>query len=476
MRATNNQYCINKKHSSFQLVLGIAGVVIVLGLPGCVSQRQSSEENKESVSNAPRSKEWLENYLLQPIPNSPRKERYFKQIIENSADYCKLDEGFFVDTTKNTSYLSRSKSNALGCLAFCYNTPGLPYHKDPVALEKIRTAFKGMNSHVSSDGRFTWEENFAAYKHGSHEHAWRLEPLLIGYLWVKNDLSSSEQMAIEKSLKRAGRWLYENPNTEHNNRGVVSSAILALCGIYFEEPKWFDLAKKIGDEVVTSVIIPNGQIGEHTEQYAGGGPDINYSYTSLSYLYAYQLWTGADHLDALMEKGAHWLTGYNTLSQWPVAAGASVRTTPMNTTNFRDCLPFYEHLSKRFPYYALVSEYALSKVEGPGVDAFEPGQMTHIVSPAIWALLEGGKGVEDESKINKFKYRTETYSNPNVEYAYIGREYQTGLVFRARSGWKNDGKSLYRKLPAEGLPLRGLQTIERLTESYCDLSRSQPNK
>lgn len=241
---------------------------------------------------------------------------------------------------------------------------------------------------------------------------------------------------------------------------MVSSAVLAMYGIYFEEPTWFELAKKIGDDVFPSVILESGQIGEHTEQYAGGGPDIGYTYTSLGYLYTYKLWTDGRHLDPLLKKAAHWLTGYNTISQWPVVVGASVRTTRVNAGGFRDCLPLFEQLSKNDPYYTFIVEKALQKTEGPAPDAFDPGYPSiHIISPAIWALLEGGSPRVSSISYKNHSNRFETYNNPNVEYALVTRDnYQTGIVFKARSGYKNNSTELYRSLPAEGMPLRGMQT------------------
>ncbi|MEQ9296944.1 MAG: hypothetical protein RIF33_00200 [Cyclobacteriaceae bacterium] len=401
-----------------------------------------------------RSKAWLETYLKQPIPESPRKSRYFELINEVSGDYCDVDVSFFTGTDQHESP-SRRKISALGNLAFSYHTPGLIYHKDPTALSMLRDSFVGMTSHVSDEGKFTWENDKLSYRHGSHEHGWRLEPLLMGYIWIKEDLSEGDQEIIEDALWKAGRWLFENPNTENNNRGIVSSAVLASAGLYFEEPTWFNRAQDLGDDIFKAVILPNGQIGEHTEQYAGGGPDINYTYTGLGYLYTYRLFTGAEHLDPLIKKAAHWLTGYNTVSQWPVVVGASVRTTRANSSSYRDCLPLFERMSKVDPYYGFISDMALEKVGGLGYNPFDPGRC-HIISPAIWALLEGGKG--GDAGARDHVNRTEVYNNPNVDYALVTRDYQTGIVFRARSGYKNNSQELYRKLPAEGMPLRGMQT------------------
>ena len=366
----------------------------------------------------------------------------------------------FSQTAEDSTSTSRSKTNALGNLAFCYRTPGLPYYKDSLALEKLRSALLGMTTHVTDSGVFDWKWDKRAYRAGSHEHAWRIEPLLLGYIWTKEDLSKSDREVIESALWRTGEWLYKNPTIQHNNRGIVSSAVLAMCGTYFDEQAWFDLAKELGDEIFPSVVLENGQIGEHTEQYAGGGPDIGYTYTSLGYLYTYQLWTDGKHLDALMKKAAFWLTGYNTISQWPVVVGASVRTTRVNAGGYRDCLPLFEKLSKSDPYFAFIADKALKKVEGPAPDAFQPGgPSTHIVSPAIWALLEGGAPCDTSITFQNHLNRFDLFKNPNVNYALITRDnYQTGIVFRARSGYKNNSTELYRSLPADGLPLRGLQT------------------
>ena len=124
-----------------------------------------------------------------------------------------------------------------------------------------------------------------------HEHAWRVEPLLLAYVWIRDDLSPAERSDIEGALRRSAQWLYDHPKTETNNRGIVWAAVLTLAGVYFEEPAWIEMVEEHTDEMLRAIILDDGEIGENTEQYAGGGPDANYTYTSLSYIYMYHLWS-----------------------------------------------------------------------------------------------------------------------------------------------------------------------------------------
>jgi hypothetical protein len=108
-----------------------------LGLLICSCGPQKTENN--FLNEVPLTKEWMEAYLKQPIPEGARKSRYVDIIKKNKGEYCNLDVEFFTNANDSTS-TSRSKTNALGNLAFCYHTPGLPYYKDSLALEILRSA------------------------------------------------------------------------------------------------------------------------------------------------------------------------------------------------------------------------------------------------------------------------------------------------------------------------------------------------
>jgi hypothetical protein len=84
------------------------------------------------------------------------------------------------------------------------------------------------------------------------------------------------------------------------------------------------------------------------------------------------------------------------------------------------------------------------------------GQRPHIVTPLFFALREATEAASADVP-TWHQQRTALYSWPSVHYALVSRaSYHTGITFRARSGYRDDGR-LYRNIPAEGLPLRGLQ-------------------
>lgn len=396
----------------------------------------------------------MEGYVRQSLPESARNDRYLALINKHSAKYFEVNENWFLNTVESDEFTSRTRTNQVARLAFSYSTRGARYYRDPVALAKLKKVYAGIATHIDAEGRFTWEKrlNKYGYETQQHEHGWRLEPLLLAYIWVKHDLAPAERSDTEDSLHRAAKWLHENPKTETNNRGIVWAAVLTMSGVYFEESAWLDSVEEYADGMLRNVVLDDGEIGENTEQYAGGGPDSNYTYTSLSYIYMYHLWSGKAELNEPMGKAMRWLSGYTTLSAWPVVVGASVRTGKVNEDNVSDCLPYFERLSRNEPFYALLANSIVTKMEKLDIEPWG-----HIVSPVIWAMLEAGAKTRPTPHPSWHSNRTNLYRRPNIHYALVSRRYQTGITFRARRGSYSPGKSNYRSIPTNGMPLRGLQ-------------------
>ena len=392
----------------------------------------------------PRDKAWLVNHLIQPPPDTPRNKRYLAMINQGSDNHCGVDVKWFKDTAPKSGkiYLSRPQTNALGRLAYCYHTQGTRYFKDAQTLEIIRQCFQGVVAHVSDEGKFIWESKMNEYGYDGevHEHAWRVEPLLAGLIWAGPALPAAEQKAAEDALRRAGEWLFKHPLLQTNNRGCVWLAVMTLCGLYFEKPEWVQLADRNWKKIIYEVIAEDGESGEHTGQYAGGGPDSNYSYTGWSYVYLYRLFSGNTECDERLTKAMRWFAAYNTLSGCPNADGASVRRRYVSPDNFQDILPALERYSHGEPFFATLAEHALAKKEKCG-----GGFGGHLISPLIWAMLERGVEAKPGPFPDWYVDFTGVYSRPAVHYALIRRSYSTGITFRGRT----EGSYNY--------PLRGLQ-------------------
>ncbi|MFT5368072.1 MAG: hypothetical protein ACI8V2_003035 [Candidatus Latescibacterota bacterium] len=391
-----------------------------------------------------RSRDWLVGYVTQRIPKTPRRAQYLDLFDATLDDtYLGLDLNWLC-TGQEEGYFARSQTNIIGRLSFAWHTEGLSFYQDQTVGDLLRQAFFAVADHITPEGQFIWPNDKDMYWAGSHEHAWRLEPLLIGFIWADAIFSDAERDRIDAALRRAADWLIANPCIQHNNRGAVWCAIATLCGLYYDDQKMLDVVTPHVNTIMRGVILDDGEIGEHTEQYAGGGPCTNYTYTGLAYVYLYRLFSGDDRLDDLLLQGARWLSIYNSMSGYPLAAGASVRMAKPDPA-LADGLPFLEWASHTDPFFARVVDHHLNKMASTN-----GGIGTHIISPTIWAML--ARGVEPGPVPAWYMNWTQMYERPNVQYALISRQYQTGITFRARLG-------PYRDISEAGVPLRGMQTF-----------------
>ncbi len=391
-----------------------------------------------------RDRAWLVDYVTRPLPDTPRNQRYLALMNAALDDkYLGIDLPWF-ETSHNKEIRSREQTAALARMAFCYRTPGLKYHRDPKALEILRAAYRGVVKNVSAEGKFTWENrlNDYGYEGQEHEHAWRVEPLVLGYLWAGAEFPPEERREIEAALLRSADWLFRHPKTETNNRGAVWCAVLTLCGLYFEKPEYRELVEKHAGAIIGGVVLEDGESGEHTRQYGGGGPDANYTYTGWSYVYLYWLLAGRSDFDARIFNAGHWLALYNTFSGCPLVSGASVRKRYACPNNLQDLLPAFERFSHTDPFFGELAGAVLAKKE-----KFFPAFGGHLVSPMLWAILERGGDARADPRPEWWVDHTQIYDRPEVHYALVHRQYQTGVVFRGRSR------------QGSNFPLRGMQTF-----------------
>ena len=85
MKGVHRKY---KMHVASLLLVIFGGII-------CSCSTQKAETN--FLNEVPLTKEWMEAYLKQPIPEGARKSRYFDIIKKNKGDYCNLDVDFFTN-------------------------------------------------------------------------------------------------------------------------------------------------------------------------------------------------------------------------------------------------------------------------------------------------------------------------------------------------------------------------------------------
>jgi len=93
-----------------------------------------------SASSAaePRDRQWLIDYVSQPIAQNARNEKYLSHInkrLERSGEgYLGLDLEW-LEKSGPAGEQARKQTNTIGALALCYRTPGLKYYHDTALLE-----------------------------------------------------------------------------------------------------------------------------------------------------------------------------------------------------------------------------------------------------------------------------------------------------------------------------------------------------
>ncbi|MHC4717483.1 MAG: prenyltransferase/squalene oxidase repeat-containing protein [Planctomycetota bacterium] len=423
----------------------------------------------------PRSRRWLVRYVNQPIKRTARNRRYLEAIRQALArdPSCGLD----VEWLKSGSGREgRRQTNALGRLAFCYRTKGLKGRRDPGTLSLIRRGLLGASAHVNAKGMLEWPGE-RGYWYEAHEQGWRLEPLLMAMLWAGDDLPEADRRRIEGALKRSADWLLAHPYRQNNNRGAVWCAVAALCGLYFDRPDWLAAADRLADRVMPAVVQPDGEVGERTRQYGGGGPCSNYSFTSISYVYLYRLLSGRTDMDPQLARAARWFSACDTLSGHSIVPGASVRTAYDVPPQLHDVLPLLERYARHEPFLAAVAAGYLRN----GRASFRG----HIISPEIWAMFEAGPPAPKGPAPDWFVNFTGLYERPEVHYALVARRYQTGVTFRGRTrrgyefrlrgmqtfAWGDEHPILLPHRPLRGSPLASTITAGKIRTAEKNASR-----
>lgn len=380
-------------------------------------------------------RDWLVKHLTQDVSQSPGAKLYLDAVdraeLAGLIDRTWLENG--VDSGKG-----RLVATQLGQLAFAWRTPGTRWHKSDKLLDDIRAGFRGFAAHQTDEGRFVWPQQ-QTYEYQAHEHVWRLEPLLLAYIWVEPALAADERESVTAMLRKAGEYLLKLPLTEANNRGAVWASGAALCGAYFADDRYWKMVAEHGPKIIDGVLHTTGEV---VETQGGGGPDGNYSYVGFTYAWMYQRLTGDAAVREQLLASTRWVVNYATLDGALLAPGATTRKGRSHG-ELAGVLPAIEEFAVNEPFFRLVTEWYLKSL-GPSY-----GRTGIIGHPMIWAMLEAAeRGPEQRDKIEKeskdvneqladgkhwYTNHVDVYEWPEVHYLLVGRPgYQVGVTFRSR--------------------------------------------
>ena len=338
----------------------------------------------------------------------------------------------------------RTATALTGLMAFCHANPRSRYHGDPWLLEQVRARLLAFAA-TQDEGSFTFRQDEFEYHYTkthpvreSHGNSWYLEPLIYAAWWVGPQLDEATRATVRTMVQRAA-WMHAAvPLNETNNRGVIRCAILALAGRFLGEPALVDLAiRDFHREPARVFNAKDGQINE------GTGPDGNYSGTTFVYCYTYRLFSGDATIDRQMVEGLRWYSRVSDRQGYPTLMGVATRMPFGPPSKVLDFLPAYERYAPECRHFGwLVERYYLhGRLLGP---------LFHVVSPAIWAMLEhdGQPGVEDPGY---YDYRRLKRYNPKAgpEFMYSNEGY-AALHFIFRADY-HSSTAIYGRAPFKGL-------------------------
>ena len=388
----------------------------------------------------------LKDILLRPIADTPRTRDYMRRIDDSLARTMPrfdIDRGLLVPRGKPpafdegellswdrerrmavsrepewTAYYDQSRASAavLGCMAFCYAQPMSRFHADPRLLTAVRNGLRTYAQRQAASGEFVFCPVRYATIWGTHETAWRLEPLIYACVWLGDALPAEDREAARAMLRRASEFLLAHPNDEFCNRGCVWSAITALAGRFLGEARFLEAAARNWRRL-RGIIDPKGAVLENR------GPDSNYSYTGVSYIYLYRIFSGDAALDEPLIRALKWFACLRTNSAYPFE-GMSSRCRHVLGHALGDLLALLERFAPQQPFFVELIDRYLAHLDRHDLD--RPG---HACDMRIWAMMEHNPAVQaPEDEPAWFAGYSLHLRSDCVLYSLVKRRYQTAVT------------------------------------------------
>jgi len=339
---------------------------------------------------------------------------------------------------------SRGTAALAGAMGYAYSIESSRYYKDPTILSYIRAIFKTFGDHQTQEGEFVFSPIHYSTVWGTHEMAWRLEPLICAYEVMHSDFTPGERKAFRVVLDGGIEFLYTHENSSLSNRGVVWCGVMALCTRFTGNPKYLKAADRVF-EWVGRLFHESGEIRE------GPGPDLVYSTVSLQYLFLYRIMSGYESLDAILLRSMKWYTRLFTSNGIPLE-GMSTRQWVMDGSILGRALGPLSFYSDHDPFLAqITTRYLEALRELPGGFTLDHGG---------GHFLRGTQYHKRPNKIKAIPY--EPYAQLVVSdhslYYLVGKNYQTAVTLRGRKPLKGLQTWSYKGQPPLIFPSRKIQS------------------
>jgi len=317
---------------------------------------------------------------------------------------------------------SRSTAQLASALAYAYSMKQSQYYRSPLILNYIKKIFWAFSKHQSESGEFVFSPIHYSTVWGTHEMAWRLEPLICAFVNVQSELSQSVRDSCHVLLDRAMQFLLTHENSSLSNRGVVWCGVMALCYRFTGEQKYLDAANRVF-YWVGRLFNADGEIRE------GPGPDLVYSTVSLQYLFLYRIMSGDKSLDPILLKSLNWYTRLFTSNAIPLE-GMTTRQWLMGGDIVSSVLSLLTFYGDKYPSFTQIANHYL--------DALEKMKGGFTLSHSSAYFLRGAQYHVMTKKIEPIPYKSysQLYHSDHSLYFVCGNNYQTAVTLRGRKPMK----------------------------------------
>jgi hypothetical protein len=315
--------------------------------------------------------------------------------------------------------LSRVSASVIGLLGEAYALPLSRFYRNREALGLVKKGLEAFRAHQDASGEWIFCPIRFSTVYGSHEMAWRLEPLLRAYVSVKADLESEERDRYERMLRRAADFLLRTPCTDRCNRGVVWAGVMALAHAMIGKQEYLEAARRNWALVAPTVFRNDGQVLE------GPGPDHVYSPVSMRYAFLYRLMSGDGSVDEVLIRSLRWALRLYDSNGVPFT-GMSTRRDVARGDRLDGYLPLLEYYAAREPLFDRLAGDYLQYLESRSVEFAWPHGGAYALRAA---LFHGARPDVRGAEVPEY---FEVYEADVSIYAAVRRQYQTVINLGSR--------------------------------------------
>ncbi|MBI5095199.1 MAG: hypothetical protein HZB26_22540 [Candidatus Hydrogenedentes bacterium] len=313
---------------------------------------------------------------------------------------------------------SRQSASVIGNMALAWALPISEHSGDERFRQGVIRGIQAYLEHQAPSGEFQFCSIRFSSVYGTHEMAWRLEPLLAAYLCIRHTLPPEQDHRFYEGLLRAAQYLYDTPCSSETNRGCVWCGVMAGAAKVFSRPEYAERARQIWAGVGPRVFDPSGQVVE------GLGPDMGYSFISLLYTFRHRTASKNAELDAPLMRALDWFSTVHDSNGLPMQFISS-RTEQFAPDRLAYLLSALEYYARERPYYAtLAHEYFDILGRSHGHYACDHGGI-----PWITAALYHNPAILPAPLPDSLLRFTTEYSGEVTGYLNVRRDYSAVVVF-----------------------------------------------